>query len=89
MATGELERSIFRRSVVLLYEHSSRGARGVILSQPITQFDPRLASSNSLRAPTSSRALLRHFHGGPVGMLGMPAATYLLQRHVAAQYALQ
>ncbi|KAK9795914.1 hypothetical protein WJX73_000165 [Symbiochloris irregularis] len=70
VATGELERSIFRRSVVLLYEHSPRGARGVILSQPITQLDPRLASSNGLRAPASSRALLRHFHGGPVGMLG-------------------
>ena len=71
VASGELERSMFRRSVVLLYEHSARGARGVILSQPLHELDPRLAGSTGLGAPVSSRTLLRHFHGGPVGMLGV------------------
>ena len=37
-ASEDLERSIFRRSVVLLYRHSRRGgARGVILSQPLAR----------------------------------------------------
>lgn len=37
-ASEDLERSIFRRSVVLLFRHSRRGgARGVILSQPLAR----------------------------------------------------
>lgn len=72
MASGDLDRSMFRRSVVLLYEHSARGAKGVILTQPLHPLDPRLAGNAGLGAPVSARTLLRHFHGGPVGMLGDP-----------------
>ena len=35
-ASDELENSIFRRSVVLIYEHNQFGARGVILNQPLS-----------------------------------------------------
>lgn len=70
-ASDDLERSIFRRSVVLVYEHSRRGgARGVILSQPLGPSDPRLAAP---RGPTSlprGAPALSHFLGGPVGMPG-------------------
>lgn len=89
VASGELERSMFRRSVVLLYEHSPRGARGVILSQPLPAFDPRLAGSAGLRAPVSSRTLLRHFHGGPVGMLGVQPSRHTEAQHLRVMYMME
>jgi hypothetical protein len=81
-ASDSLERSIFRRSVVLLYEHSAqRGARGVILSQPLGPSDPRLqqqpgAGAGGAGALGPAALLprgvpaLSHFLGGPVGMPG-------------------
>ncbi|CAK0784725.1 hypothetical protein CVIRNUC_007929 [Coccomyxa viridis] len=66
-ASDGLERSIFRRSVVLVYEHGNRsGARGVILSQPLGPTDPRF---NPAATPGGLPAL-SHFLGGPVGMPG-------------------
>ena len=66
-ASDDLERSIFRRSVVLLYEHGNRsGAKGVILSQPLGPTDPRFEPA----APPGGLPTLSHFLGGPVGMPG-------------------
>ena len=66
-ASDDLERSIFRRSVVLLYEHGNRsGAKGVILSQPLGPTDPRFEPA----AAPGGLPALSHFLGGPVGMPG-------------------
>jgi len=63
VASADLENSIFRRSVVLIYEHSASGASGVILTKSL---DAGLAQEylegDPIRHPTVS-----HFVGGPVG----------------------
>ena len=67
-ASDDLERSIFRRSVVLVYEHGNRsGAKGVILSQPLGPTDPRFEPT----AAPGGLPALSHFLGGPVGMPGL------------------
>ncbi|KAK9823070.1 hypothetical protein WJX81_006746 [Elliptochloris bilobata] len=69
-ASDDLERSIFRRSVVLLYRHSRRGgAHGVILSQPLGPLDPRVPTAGPGGLPAGAPALA-HFLGGPVGLPG-------------------
>lgn len=68
-ASHDLERSIFRRSVVLVYEHGRRsGAKGVILGQPLGPTDPRFEPA----AAPGGLPALSHFLGGPVGMPGNP-----------------
>ena len=46
VASDDLEHSIFKRSVVLIYEHGPHGARGVILNQPLTNPNGFLSSDD-------------------------------------------
>jgi hypothetical protein len=79
-ASDDLERSIFRRSVVLVYEHSRRGgARGVILSQPLGPSDPRLVPSRGPASLPRGAPALSHFLGGPVGMPGVAPSPNTLE----------
>lgn len=55
VASDELENSIFRNSVVLIYEHDQFGARGVILNQP-------LSGPPSDTLPADQNATMKH-HG--------------------------
>lgn len=79
VATEGLERSVFRRSVVLVTHSGRGGARGVMLTQPMTTPPPALVGSSWGAATNSSRrrfgpgrpeTVIRHFLGGPVGMPG-------------------
>ncbi|EIE26152.1 hypothetical protein COCSUDRAFT_65011 [Coccomyxa subellipsoidea C-169] len=85
-ASDDLERSIFRRSVVLIYEHSRRGgARGVILSQPLGPSDPRVVPSRGPAALPPGSPQLSHFLGGPVGMPGDGPVQELAVIHTLAE----
>ncbi|CAL8462769.1 g2302 [Coccomyxa elongata] len=85
-ASDELERSIFWRSVVLIYEHSRRGgARGVILSQPLGPSDPRVVPSRGPAALPPGSPQLSHFLGGPVGMPGDGPIQELAVIHTLAE----
>lgn len=90
VATDELDRSVFRRSVVYIYQHSSStGSSGVILNQPM-HGPPSggIAPSNTSIAnktvqPTASKktASPQHFLGGPVGMPGEGARQEIIVLH--------
>lgn len=66
VASESLDRGVFRRSVVLLTEHSPQGgSRGVILTQPLSYAE---ALGMQMPAPALSDVSIRHQLGGPVGM---------------------
>ena len=64
-AAPKLDGHLFGQSVVLLLEHGSDGAQGVILGREIDG-----ASANRWSVPGSQDIVVRHFHGGPVDTQG-------------------
>lgn len=94
VATDELDRSVFRRSVVYIYQHStSMGSSGVILNQPM-HGPPSggVASNNASIANKTNKtvhpsqnnqktASPQHFLGGPVGMPGEGARQEIIVLH--------
>ncbi|WIA21204.1 hypothetical protein OEZ85_000452 [Tetradesmus obliquus] len=73
-----LQGGMFERSVVLVTEKSARGARGVMLTQPMETADSALwaqhqplaeaarSSSSSSSSSSAHSAAIRHFLGGPL-----------------------
>jgi len=80
VASEELHNSIFRQSVVLVYQHSAAGASGIMLTKPL---DPRRLAEYPPEDPVRHRRV-RHFVGGPVGMAhpGTPALERVLLHDV-------
>lgn len=80
VASDDLDHSLFRRSVVLIYEHGEgRGAKGVILNQPMGSPPEYVAGGGpdgadggfNLTESVGRRGPApKHFLGGPVGMPG-------------------
>lgn len=61
VASAELENTVFHQSVVLIYEHSQLGAKGVLLTQPV---DP--ARFQGSLGFVNRQASVTHYLGGPV-----------------------
>ncbi|KAK9804843.1 hypothetical protein WJX72_008395 [[Myrmecia] bisecta] len=89
VASEELDRTVFARSVIMLYEHDTRmtgrGARGVMLSKPLPAHDMRAAQPGEPRWMEGARQVgARHFMGGPVGLSGEQAALEMAVLHTVA-----
>lgn len=59
-ASDGLDSHVFAEAAILLVAHSSQGATGVILGQP-------LHATESASEANAAGLVMRHFHGGPVG----------------------
>lgn len=78
VASDDLDRSIFRRSVIFLYQHSRSGTTGVIINQPLRGTSDQRLRNSSFKQNSSSVSASEggaglsplHFLGGPVGMPG-------------------